>query len=95
MGRMCGDHIMHGFASYILNTPNPQRNGYRGEYGKSDEDYGKTVNPSENLLELCKPLSNRVEAVYERTASIMTHVGFNEVHFVLRDKLDLSGGGAL
>jgi len=90
-----GSHMMHGFASYILNTPNPQRKGYRGEYGKTDKDYGKSVNPSENLLELCKPLDKRVEAVYDRTASIMTHVGFYEVQYVLRDKLDLSGAGAL
>jgi len=85
---------MHGFASYILNTPNPQRNGYRKEYGKSDEDYGKSVNPSENVLELCKPLDKRLEAVYDRTASIMTHVGVDEAQHVLRDKVDLSGGGA-
>jgi hypothetical protein len=47
---------VHGLASYILNTLTPQRNGRRGEYGQSDGYFGKTVNRSEGVLELCEKL---------------------------------------
>jgi len=52
-----------------------RRNGRRGIYGQSDGYFGKTVNPSEGVLELCKLDNERVEAVLGRTASIVTRVG--------------------
>jgi hypothetical protein len=72
----------------------PQRNGRRGEYGQSDGYIGKTVNPSEGVLELCERLDKRLEAVLDRTAPTVNRVGIIEVHCVFGDKLVVPGGGA-
>jgi hypothetical protein len=72
----------------------PQRSGRRGEYGQSDGYFGKSVNPSEGVLERCERLDKRIEAVYDRTASVIASVGIIEIHCVTGDKLDVSGEGA-
>ena len=79
----------------IYQTPQtPQRNGRRGEYGKSDRYIGKTVNPSEGVLELCERLDKRIQAVYDSTAFFTASVGIIEVHCMSGDKLVVPGGGA-
>lgn len=54
---------MHGLANYIQNTPIPQRNGNRGEFGFSEDLFGKSVNPSDSVCLLCKPLAKSSGAV--------------------------------